>query len=301
VPQWERLLRAFPASLILPEPVGQTSGLPLEFGHFSGWTSSHTSSHTSSICGQQPEEARMFSLDKLNVYDKALASAASLAQHSESWDKRHAVRDQLLRASESVVLNLAEGARLRSAAKRQHLLDYAIGSALECAACLDIARIKEFLSNEETFREKLSLCEVVKMLVGLKRAWSAEAFREEPSRYGKPEDWLFPHERLDAYRLSLDFMRWFQALPGAPKLSTRQLRQVDKAGTSLVLNIAEANGRYEPGERGNLFDIAESAVVRVGTYLELYARTDKLDVEQKDSAIALLDRIASMLRGLASD
>jgi len=43
----------------------------------------------------------MFSLEKLNVYDKALASAASLARHSHSWDKRHAVTDQLLRAMEN--------------------------------------------------------------------------------------------------------------------------------------------------------------------------------------------------------
>jgi len=187
----------------------------------------------------------MFSLDKLKVYDKALASAASLARHSRSWDKRHAVTDQLLRASESIVLNLAEGARLRSAAKRQHLVEYAIGSALECAACLDIALIKELLCQEEALQEKRSLCEVVKMMVGLKKAWSVEAFHEEPSRYGKPEEWLFPHERLDAYRLSLEFMRWFQGLPGAPTLATRQLRQVDHAGTSLVLNIAEAKGMTE--------------------------------------------------------
>ncbi|RPH88182.1 MAG: four helix bundle protein [Desulfobacteraceae bacterium] len=242
----------------------------------------------------------MFSLDKLKVYDKALASAASLAQHSRSWDKRHAVTDQLLRASESFVLNLAEGARLRSAAKRQHVVDYAIGSALECAACLDSAQIKEFLCQDEALQEKRSLCEVVKMMVGLKKAWSVEAFHEEPSRYGEPAEWLFPHERLDAYRLSLEFMRWFHGLPGAPKLSTRPLRQVDHAGTSLVLNIAEANGRYASGERRNLFEIAESAVVRVGTYLELCTRTDKLDPEQKACAMALLDRIASMLRGLGS-
>jgi hypothetical protein len=69
----------------------------LEFGHFPDWTSSHTSSHTSSICGEQHEEARMFSLDKLKVYDKALANAASLAHRSRSWDKSHAVTDQLLR------------------------------------------------------------------------------------------------------------------------------------------------------------------------------------------------------------
>ncbi len=134
----------------------------LKVEHYSVWTSSHTSSHTSSISGEQHEEGRMFSLDKLKVCDQALASAASLAQHSRSWDKRHAVTDQLLRASESFVLNLAEGARLRSAAKRQHLLDYAIGWALECAACLDIAQIKEFLCQDEALEEKRSLCEVVR-------------------------------------------------------------------------------------------------------------------------------------------
>jgi hypothetical protein len=68
---------------------------------------------------------RMFALEKLKVYDKALSSAASLAQYSGGWDKRHAVSDHLLRASESIVLNLAEAARLRGAAKRKHQLDYA--------------------------------------------------------------------------------------------------------------------------------------------------------------------------------
>ena len=79
----------------------------------------------------------MFSLEKLKVYDRALASVANLAQLSANWDKRHAVVDQLLRASKSVLLNLGEGAGLRGSPQRQHLLDYAIGSALECAACLD--------------------------------------------------------------------------------------------------------------------------------------------------------------------
>jgi hypothetical protein len=39
---------------------------------------------------------------------------------------------------------------------------------------------------------------------------------------------------------------------------------------------------------------------RQGTYLELCTRTDKLDHEQKACAMALLDRIALMLRGLSS-
>ena len=55
-----------------------------------------------------------------------------------------------------------------------------------------------------------------------------------------------------------------------------------------------------PLEGLKLFDIAESAAVRVGTYLELCARTDTLDSEQKDGAMALLDRIVLMLRALGS-
>ena len=79
--------------------------------------------------GGNARERRMFSHQKLKVYGKALASVTSLTQRSAAWDKRHAVVDQLVRASESVVLNLAEGARLWTPAKKQHFLDYAIGSA----------------------------------------------------------------------------------------------------------------------------------------------------------------------------
>ena len=41
---------------------------------------------------------------KLKVYGKGLAVVASLAKHSAALDKRHAVVDQLCRASESIVV-----------------------------------------------------------------------------------------------------------------------------------------------------------------------------------------------------
>jgi hypothetical protein len=60
----------------------------------------------------------MFSLEKLKVYDRALASLASLSQHSARWERRQAVVDQLLRASESVVLNIAHHPRKSARAGR---------------------------------------------------------------------------------------------------------------------------------------------------------------------------------------
>jgi four helix bundle protein len=85
--------------------------------------------------------------EKLRVYETALTCVAGLVEQSRSWDKRHAIVDQLLRASESILLNIVEGARLRGAANRQHITEYAMGSALECAACLDIAVLKNFFSR----------------------------------------------------------------------------------------------------------------------------------------------------------
>ena len=57
-----------------------------------------------------------------------------------------------------------------------------------------------------------------------------------------------PQRMFSLERLT-EFVRWFHALPGAVELSSRLLRQVDKASTSIVLNIAEGNGRYGPGDR----------------------------------------------------
>ena len=67
----------------------------------------------------------MFSLEKLKVYERALASVAGLAQLSATWDKRHAVVDQegahVLTGTGN--LNLAEGARLRGSPQRHASLD----------------------------------------------------------------------------------------------------------------------------------------------------------------------------------
>ena len=76
-----------------------------------------------------------------------------------------------------------------------------VGSALECAACLDIARIKRFLAFELGALEKRSLGEVVRMLVGLRRSWEKNILHEDPPAYGgsvhsEPPRWYFAHEPL---------------------------------------------------------------------------------------------------------
>ena len=67
------------------------------------------------------------------------------------------------------MLNIAEGARLLSGPHKARTLDYAVGSTLECAACLDIARIKSRLSQERSLTEKRRILEITRMLIGSER------------------------------------------------------------------------------------------------------------------------------------
>ncbi len=116
-------------------------------------TLSETLSQWCSSCGGQ-SAAKMLSHQKLKVYEKALTVAAGAERLSADWGKRHAVVDQFCRAAESIVLNIAEGSRLRSGPDKARTLDFALGSTLECAACLDIASIKSFLSLDTLLTEK---------------------------------------------------------------------------------------------------------------------------------------------------
>ena len=237
----------------------------------------------------------MFSHQKLSVYRLAMAQVAALGQLTSSWDKRHSVVDQLGRAAESIVLNLAESARLRTTPAKEATIDYAIGSALECAACLDIGMVKEFLEPATGRCEKERLCEIVKMLIGLRKSWSSLALHEEfPPPHSPP---LFGHERLIVYCTALDFVAWFHRLPCGRELSHRLHRQVDKAATSMVLNIAEGNGRRTPEDRCKFVNIAESAIIKAAVYLELCQHNSCLSPAQSQKGIARLDRVTQLLHG----
>jgi four helix bundle protein len=208
--------------------------------------------------------------------------------------------NQLERASDSLILNLADGARLRSGPTKLRALDYAIGSGLECAACLDIARIKDLISALETDHEKQQLCEVVRMLIGLRKVWETWEAHDDAVPYGatslgatpKP---LFHHETLEVYRAALETMAWLVSLPGGKDLSSRLYRQIDEGVTSLILNIAEGNGRYSELDHRRFLDVAEGSAVKVAAHLDLAVQKLILSQEECCPGKALLQRVVSML------
>ena len=84
----------------------------------------------------QPPAAPLLDAEKLDVYRVALAGHAAVAEVLSQVSR--VLRDQLERASLSVVLNIAEGAGRRSRADKRRHYAIARGSAMEVAAALDV-------------------------------------------------------------------------------------------------------------------------------------------------------------------
>jgi four helix bundle protein len=77
------------------------------------------------------------------------------------------VKDQLDRASTSIPLNIAEGNGKYAPKDRCRFFDIAHGSALECAAGLDVLVAKAKLTPDQIRHGKESLQSIVRMLMGL--------------------------------------------------------------------------------------------------------------------------------------
>ena len=104
----------------------------------------------------------------------------------ETIPRTLAVHDQLDRAATSISLNIAEGNGKYTAADRCRFFDIARGSALECAACLDVLVAKKKLVDAGL--GKSILVRIVSMLVGLIRSTSPDRVHENTVSYETRND-----------------------------------------------------------------------------------------------------------------
>jgi four helix bundle protein len=78
---------------------------------------------------------------------------------------------QFKRASDSIVLNIAEGAGNSSDKEFVRFLDYSIRSAFECMGCADIALTNKYI--EQGLHDSLykQINELIAMLYGLQKKY----------------------------------------------------------------------------------------------------------------------------------
>src|SRR5437867_10278474 len=108
----------------------------------------------------------------------------------------------------------------------------------------------------------------------------------------------FEHEKLAVYREAIAFNAWLSSvLDGAVRLGEVK-DQLDRASSSIPLNIAEGNGKYTPKDRCRFFDIAHGSALECAAALDILVAKMKLTADQVRPGKESLQRIVRMLMGL---
>jgi len=135
-----------------------------------------------------------FGHKKLHVYQAALEYVTWVYANIERLNgpNRHA-RDQLLRASQSIVLNIAEGNGKFRQPDRRRFFAIARGSALECAAIQDVLCIGGALDETESVAAEQILVRIVSMLT--KMARPEDLVHEDSSNYPSYDEPMITEDR----------------------------------------------------------------------------------------------------------
>lgn len=110
----------------------------------------------------------MFDFEKLVVYQKAKLLNKEILlflkqeKHIDSF-----LRDQLKRASISIVINIAEGSGRFTKPDKKNFYIIARGSVYECVSILDVIKDEDSITSEKFKEFYKNFEEVSKMLLGL--------------------------------------------------------------------------------------------------------------------------------------
>jgi len=139
-----------------------------------------------------------FDHEKLDVYQESIAFCGWVGDLLNDITGKAAAKDQLDRASTSLPLNIAEGNGKFSDADRSRFLEIARGSAMECAACLDVLAVRKLIATERIVPAKEQLVRIVNMLMGMLKRFSgrAEFLREDEGTYTNEYDHEQEHDHV---------------------------------------------------------------------------------------------------------
>ena len=102
---------------------------------------------------------------KLDVYRLSIGYVAWVHKKVKELGGNHRpARDQWLRASQSIPLNIAEGNGKSAQADRRRYFEIARGSALECAAIQDVLVVGKALNKAESRERKKELDRIAVIL-----------------------------------------------------------------------------------------------------------------------------------------
>ena len=108
----------------------------------------------------------------------------------------------------------------------------------------------------------------------------------------------FDHERLQAYRSSLEFIRWSEPILDRVPKTAAVYGQLDRARTSMPLNVAEGNAKFTPADKCKFFDIAHGSAVECAACLDVLFLKQVLNPSELDEGKTILSSVVGLLVGL---
>jgi len=113
---------------------------------------------------------------------------------------------------------------------------------------------------------------------------------------GTPVEVLLDAEKLDVYRLAVEFQAF--VTPVLPMASAILRDQLERASVSIVLNIAEGAGRRGFGEKRRFYSIARGSATECAAALDLLTARGLAKPAACSGARDQLVRIVQMLTKL---
>ena len=108
----------------------------------------------------------------------------------------------------------------------------------------------------------------------------------------------FDHEKLNVYQVSLAFNEWVGEFLSSINAKAAAKDQLDRAATSIPLNIAEGNGKFSARDRARFFDIARGSAVESAAALDILVSRKLTTQACVTPAKEQLVQVVNMLMGL---
>ena len=112
----------------------------------------------------------------------------------------------------------------------------------------------------------------------------------------KPKVGYFDYEKWDVYRAALGFIVVVKdVVEKFPRGSAYLTDQLQRAGTSVPLNIAEGAGEHSPDEKARFYRMAKRSATECASILDVCKQLQLIDEMQHIRGRELLLRIVAML------
>ncbi|MEO8707247.1 MAG: four helix bundle protein [Kofleriaceae bacterium] len=110
---------------------------------------------------------------------------------------------------------------------------------------------------------------------------------------------MFDHEKLDAYRIAIEFCAWAGTIiEAAGRGRPNALKHLDESSSSVALNIAEGNGKRSVPDRVRFLEIARGSALECAACLDVLVARRHLEATTAVQGKTLLVRVVSMITKL---